>query len=97
MSDDVRAGGAGIINRWFSHGMGAVVLLRLLSACSGGGSAPGNVFGGRRVQGDQQWPQELMGGDGSMGLLYQPQVEGWKNYKLLKARMAVAVPVGARD
>ena len=31
-----------------------------------------------------------MGGDGSTVLLYQPQVESWKDYKLLRARMAVA-------
>ena len=48
------------------------------------------MFGGKSVQEDQEWPQELMGGDGSTVLLYQPQVESWKDYKLLRARMAVA-------
>ena len=48
------------------------------------------MFGGKSVQKDQEWPQELMGGDGSLVLLYQPQVESWKQYKLLRARMAVA-------
>ena len=48
------------------------------------------MFGGKSVQKDQEWPQELMGGDGSVVLLYQPQVESWKQYKLLRARMAVA-------
>ena len=48
------------------------------------------MFGGKSVQDDQKWPQELMGGDGSTVLLYQPQVESWKDYKLLRARMAVA-------
>ena len=62
----------------------------LLAGCSGGTTAPGPVFGGRLVQDDQAWPQELMSGDGSTVLLYQPQVESWKDYKLLRARMAVA-------
>ena len=31
-----------------------------------------------------------MGGDGSTVLLYQPQVESWKDEKVLRARMAVA-------
>jgi hypothetical protein len=51
---------------------------------------PAPVFGGRSIQEDQEWPQELMGGDGSTVLIYQPQVESWKSYKLLRARMAVA-------
>ena len=61
----------------------------VLAGC-GGSSAPAPVFGGKSVQEDQEWPQELMGGDGSTVLLYQPQVESWKDYKLLRARMAVA-------
>ena len=53
-------------------------------------ACPAPVFGGKSIQADQEWPQELMGGDGSTVLLYQPQVESWKDYKLLRARMAVA-------
>ncbi len=67
---------------------GALALLLLLAGCGGGTPAP--VFGGKSVQKDQEWPQELMGGDGSVVLLYQPQVESWKQYKLLRARMALA-------
>src|SRR5262245_57978093 len=68
----------------------ALWLLVLLAACSCGTRTPGPVFGGKQLQEDQEWPQELMGGDGSTVLLYQPQVESWKDYKLLRARMAVA-------
>jgi hypothetical protein len=75
---------------WFRPGIGAVALLLLLAAC-GGSSGPAPVFGGKSVQADQEWPQELLGGDGSMVLLYQPQVDSWKDYKLLRARMAVAI------
>ena len=64
--------------------------LVVLAGCSGGSTTPGPVFGGKELQQDQNWPQELMGGDGSTVLLYQPQVESWKDYKLLRARMAVA-------
>jgi hypothetical protein len=66
----------------------ALLLLLLLVGCGGGASAP--VFGGKSVQKDQEWPQELMGGDGSTVLLYQPQLESWKEYRSLRARMAVA-------
>jgi hypothetical protein len=69
--------------------IGAVSQLALLAGCSGN-VTPSPVFGGKPVQENQAWPQELMGGDGSTVLLYQPQVESWKDYKLLRARMAVA-------
>jgi hypothetical protein len=64
-------------------------MLLPLAGCGGSG-APAPVLGGKSVQEDQEWPQELMGGDGSMVLLYQPQVESRKDYKRLRARMAVA-------
>jgi hypothetical protein len=76
------------MGRSFGCRAGALALLLLLAGCGGGTPAP--VFGGKSVQKDQEWPQELMGGDGSVVLLYQPQVESWKQYKLLRARMAVA-------
>jgi hypothetical protein len=75
--------------RSFWCGLGVLVLLPVLAGCGGSG-APAPLFGGKPVQKDQEWPQELKGGDGSMVLLYQPQVESWKEYKLLRARMAVA-------
>ena len=73
----------------FRPGIGAVVMLLLFAGCGGSGG-PAPLFGGKSVQEDQEWPQELMGGDGSTVLLYQPQVESWKDYKQLRARMAVA-------
>src|SRR5262249_45055213 len=92
--DDTRTGGGNILRRLLRgrllrHGVGAAVLLLVLIGC-GGSTTPGPVFGGKQLQEDQKWPQELMGGDGSTVLLYQPQVESWKDYKLLRARMAVA-------
>jgi len=77
------------MERRLTQGTGVLFLLFLLAGCSGS-AKPAPVFGGRSVQEDQEWPQELMGGDGSTVLLYQPQVESWKDYKLLRARMAVA-------
>jgi hypothetical protein len=76
------------MDRLIGRAVRVVLLFLLLAGCGGGTPAP--MFGGKQVQGDQEWPQELMGGDGSMVLLYQPQVESWKQYKLLRARMAVA-------
>ena len=78
------------MGRSIRRGGRAAVLMLLLAGCGGGSGAPAPVFGGKSVQEDQEWPQELMGGDGSTALLYQPQVESWKEYKLLRARMAVA-------
>ena len=78
------------LGRSFRSLLSVLLLLPVLAGCGGGSSAPAPVFGGKSVQDDQKWPQELMGGDGSTVLLYQPQVESWKDYKLLRARMAVA-------
>ena len=82
-------GGGRVMGRSMRRAVGVLVLLPVLAGCSGSG-APAPVFGGKAVQEDQEWPQELMGGDGSTVLLYQPQVESWRDYKLLRARMAVA-------
>jgi hypothetical protein len=81
------------MSRWLGSGWRAVALglLFLPPGCGGGSTTPGPVFGGKQLQEDQKWPQELMGGDGSTVLLYQPQVESWKDSKLLRARMAVAL------
>ena len=84
-----RPRGGNATRRWLGSGIAAVTLLLLLAGC-GSSTKPAPVFGGRSIQEDQEWPQELMGGDGSTVLLYQPQVESWKSYKLLRARMAVA-------
>jgi hypothetical protein len=78
------------MSQWFGSGIVATALLLLLAGCGGGTSKPAPVFGGESVQEGQEWPQELMGGDGSTVLLYQPQVESWKNHKVLRARMAIA-------
>src|SRR5262245_5048372 len=85
-----RAGGGNSVRRLTGLGVGAVALALVLVGCGGGSTAPGPVFGGKQLQEDQKWPLELMGGDGGTALLYQPQVESWKDYKLLRARMAVA-------
>ncbi len=77
------------MRRSMRRAVGVLVLLPVLAGCSGS-STPAPVFGGKSVQADQEWPQELMGGDGSTVLLYQPQVESWKDHKLVRARMAVA-------
>jgi hypothetical protein len=89
-SDGLRADGGNAMGRFLRRGVGALVLVLVLAGCSGSSSVPAPVFGGKSVQADQRWPQELMGGDGSTVLLYQPQVESWKDQKLLRARMAVA-------
>ena len=83
------AGAARMLGRSLARALGVIGLLVLVAGCSAP-ATPGPVFGGKEVQADQKWPQELMGGDGSTVLLYQPQVESWKDYKLLRARMAVA-------
>jgi hypothetical protein len=80
------------MGRFLGSGIRVTALLLLIAGC-GGSSAPAPVFGGKSVQEDQEWPQELLGGDGSMVLLYQPQVESWKDYKVLRARMAVALRI----
>jgi len=77
------------IAKRFGRLLGAAALLWLLAGC-GGSPTPAPVFGGRPVQDDQAWPQELMSGDGSTILLYQPQVESWKDEKVLRARVAIA-------
>jgi hypothetical protein len=69
--------GAGVILACVAAGH-AVTLLLLLTSCGSSTSKPAPVFGGRSIQEDQEWPQELMGGEGSTVLLYQPQVESWK-------------------
>ena len=83
------AGGTRMLGRSLAGALGVIGLLVLVAGCSAP-ATPGPVFGGKELQEDQKWPQELMGGDGSTVLLYQPQVESWKDYKLLRARMAVA-------
>jgi len=83
------AGAPRMLGRSLARALGVIGLLVLVAGCSAP-ATPGPVFGGKEVQADQKWPQELMGGDGSTVLLYQPQVESWKDYKLLRARMAVA-------
>ena len=83
------AGGTRMLGRSLAGALGVIGLLVLVAGCSAP-ATPGPVFGGKELQEDQKWPQELMGGDGSTILLYQPQVESWKDYKLLRARMAVA-------
>src|SRR5262245_23038448 len=91
-TDDTQVAGGNVMGGRFQPRLraGALLLLFLLAGCGGGSTTPGPVFGGKQLQEDQEWPQELMGGDGSTVLLYQPQVESWKDYKLLRARMAVA-------
>ena len=75
------------MGRSVMRGIGTIGLLSLLIGCGGG---PGPVFGGRPLQEDREWPQELTGREGAAVVLYQPQVETWKAYRLLRARMAVA-------
>jgi hypothetical protein len=87
--DGLRAGGAHAMGQFLRRAVGALVLVPVLAGGSGS-SMPAPVFGGKSVQAAQKWPQELMGGDGSTVLLYQPQVESWTDHKLLRARMAVA-------
>jgi hypothetical protein len=70
-----RPSGGSRTSRRLGSGIAAVTLLLLLTGCGSSSSKPAPVFGGRSIQEDQEWPQELMGGDGSTVLLYQPQVE----------------------
>lgn len=60
----------------------------LLTGCSS--APPSPIFGGRPVQENEEWPQELTGPDGSKLVLYQPQVERWTDSKVLRGRMALA-------
>jgi len=40
---------------------------------------------------DPGWPREFKAQDGTALTIYQPQVEGWENYALLRARVAFTI------
>jgi len=43
------------------------------------------------------WPRERIAEDGSLVVAYQPQLESWEDYSLLRARMAVSVAPAAGE
>ncbi len=46
---------------------------------------------------DPGWPREVTGKDGTRLVYYQPQIDSWKNYRELQARVAVSVtPPGGK-
>src|SRR5262245_21707247 len=42
-------------------------------------------------QTDPGWPRQIKGNDGSVVVMYQPQISEWNNYQTLKGDMAFAL------